>query len=62
MSHDHRNELFGAQAALEEALLAAVREFEKLTGMSVKSIKVYPGEWHAGRPITRAVEVGAQLR
>lgn len=62
MSHEHRNQLLGAQAALEDAVLRAVQEFEKLTGMAVKSIKVYAGACHGGKPITRAIEVGAQLR
>jgi len=62
MTHAYRDQLLAAQQALEESLLRSVQEFEKMTGMVVKSVKIYPGHWHDGLPITRAIEVGAQLR
>lgn len=58
----NRDELYAMLAALEEAILDQVREFERQTGMAVKAVKVYPGGHENGRPITRALEVSAQLR
>lgn len=47
---------------LENSLLDPIREFERQTGMTVKAIKLYPGCHENGRPITRTIEVAAQLR
>lgn len=57
-----RDDLYAMLAALEEAMLDQVREFERATGMAVRAIKLYPGAMEHGRPLTRAIEVAAQLR
>lgn len=57
-----RDDLYGMLTALEDSLLDHIREFERQTGMSVHSIKIYPGSQDDGRPITRSLEVSAQLR
>jgi hypothetical protein len=62
MTHEARDDLLSAQVELETHLLAAVQAFERLTGMVVRAVKVYPGLWHEGKPITRAIEVAAHLR
>lgn len=59
---DARDQLYPLLQALEQSLLDQVREFERQTGMTVRAVKLYPGDWHNGRPITRALEVAAQLR
>lgn len=58
----NRDELYTMLTALEDALLDQVREFERQTGMAVRAVKLYPGAHENGRPLTRAIEVAAQLR
>jgi hypothetical protein len=60
---EQTSDLFQLQCSLEEALTAHINDFERKTGMSVHSIKVFRSEpSSSGKRIVVAVEIAAMLR